>query len=98
MAILTTRNFHWVGGPLDGTYTGVDAIRDVGKIHEGPGADEGSVGQVEEASNPEGASVTANVAFEGKQPIRVPYMLTYRDARIVSETWQINAKPAKTGY
>ncbi|SIT44908.1 conserved exported hypothetical protein [Paraburkholderia ribeironis] len=91
--------FNWVGGPLDGTYMGTDAIRGAWeKFTKAQGQMRVSVDQVEEAANPKGASVTANVVFEGKQPIRVRYMLTYRDARIVSETWQIDAKPAKTGY
>ncbi|MEM5312508.1 nuclear transport factor 2 family protein [Paraburkholderia sp. JHI869] len=90
--------FNWVGGPLDGTYTGIDAIRSVWeKFTKAQGQMKVSVGNVEEAENPKGASVTANVVFEGKQPIRVRYVLTYRDARIVSETWQIDATPAKSG-
>ncbi|KVK88944.1 hypothetical protein WS90_37160 [Burkholderia cepacia] len=91
--------FNWVGGPLDGTYTGVDAIRGVWeKFMKAQGPMKVSVDGIEEAANPKGASVTANVVFEGKQPIRVRYVLTYRDARVVSETWQIDAKPAKSGY
>ncbi|MEM5387274.1 nuclear transport factor 2 family protein [Paraburkholderia phymatum] len=91
--------FNWVGGPLDGTYTGTDAIRGVWeKFTKVQGQMKVSIDAVEEAANPKGASVTANVMFEGKQPIRVRYILTYRNARIVSETWQIDAKPAKASY
>ncbi|PTB19002.1 hypothetical protein C9I57_19880 [Trinickia symbiotica] len=91
--------FNWVGGPLDGTYAGIDAIRSVWeKFTKAQGPMKVSVDGIEEAANPKGTSVTANVVFEGKQPIRVRYVLTYRDARIVSETWQIDAKPAKSGY
>ncbi|SCU74686.1 conserved exported hypothetical protein [Cupriavidus necator] len=91
--------FNWVGGPLDGTYAGAEAIRGVWeKFTKAQGPLKVSVDQVEEAVNPKGASVTANVVFEGKQPIKVRYVLTYRDARIVSETWQIDPKLAVSGY
>ena len=45
-----------------------------------------------------GATVTANVQFEGKQPIKVRYVLIYRDAKIVNETWQIDPKLAVASY
>jgi len=91
--------FNWVGGPLDGTYTGADAIRGVWETFtKAQGPLKVSVDKVEETANPKGASVTANVVFEGKQPIKVRYVLTYRDDRIVSETWQIDPKLAVSGY
>jgi len=91
--------FNWIGGPLDGTYSGADAIRGVWeKFTKAQGPLKVSVGNVEEAANPMGASVTANVVFEGKQPIKVRYVLTYRNDRIVSETWQIDPKLAVSGY
>jgi ketosteroid isomerase-like protein len=87
--------FNWVGGPLDGTYTGTDAIRGVwDRFTKAQGQMKVSIRDVQEAANPKGASVTANVVFEGKQRIPVRYVLTYRNARIVSETWQIDAIPA----
>jgi hypothetical protein len=42
--------------------------------------------------------VTANVTFQGKQPIKVRYVLTYRDNKIVSETWQIDPKLGPATY
>jgi ketosteroid isomerase-like protein len=92
-------HFVWVGGPLDGTYTGVDAIRQVWeKFTKSQGTMKVAVDKVEEASNPKGSSVTANVTFQGKQPIKVRYVLTYRDNKIVSETWQIDPKLGPATY
>ncbi len=53
-----------------------------------------SVNKLEESSNPKGATVSANVLFEGKAPIKVRYVLTFREGKIVSETWQIDPKLA----
>lgn len=90
---------HWIGGPLDGTYAGGDAIRGVWeKFTKAQGPLKVTVGKLEEAANPKGATVTANVQFEGKQPIKVRYVLTYRDTKLVSETWQIDPKLALSGY
>lgn len=89
----------WVGGPLDGRYAGVDSIRSVWeKFTKSQGALKVSVDKVEEAANPKGATVTANVQFEGKQPIKVRYVLTYREGKIVNEIWQIDPKLAVSGY
>ena len=85
--------FNWIGGPLDGTYTSADAIRGLWeKFTKAQGALKVSVDKVEESANPKGATVSANVLFEGKMPIKVRYVLTYREGKIVSETWQIDPK------
>ena len=85
--------FNWVGGPLDGTYATPDAIRGVwSKFTTAQGPLKLSVGSIEESANPKGATVSANVMFEGKMPIKVRYVLTYREGKIVSETWQIDPK------
>lgn len=87
--------FNWVGGPLDGTYSTQDAIRGVwSKFTQSQGALKVSVSQLEESANPKGSTISANVQFEGKAPIKVRYVLTYRDGKIVSETWQIDPKLA----
>ncbi len=39
-------------------------------------------------------TVSANVQFEGKAPIRVRYVLTFLEGKIASETWQIDPKLA----
>lgn len=82
---------NWVGGPLDGTYVGAESIREVWeKFTKAQGALRLAVADVQESANPKGATVSANVLFEGKQPIKVRYVLVYRDGRLVSETWQID--------
>lgn len=87
--------FNWIGGPLDGTYSTQEAIRGVwSKFMQSQGALKVSVSQLEESANPKGSTISANVQFEGKTPIKVRYVLTYRDGKIVSETWQIDPKLA----
>lgn len=89
----------WVGGPLDGTYAGPDKIREVwGKFTKGNPDLKVAVVKLEESANPKGATVTANVQFTGKQPIKVRYVLTYRDGKLVHETWQIDPKLATASY
>jgi hypothetical protein len=86
---------NWVGGPLDGTYATADTIRSTWeKFGKAVGPLKLTIGQIEESANPKGATVSANVLFEGKTPIKVRYVLTYREGKIVSETWQIDPKLA----
>lgn len=83
--------FQWIGGPLDGVYADRDAIKGVWtKFTTGQGKLEVDVKGLEEAVNPMGATVTANVVFKGKGPIPVRYVLVYRDGKVISEVWQIN--------
>lgn len=87
--------FNWVGGPLDGTYTTPAAIQGVWeKFTKSQGPLKVSVGQLEESTNPKGSTVSAKVQFEGKSPIKVRYVLTFREGKIASETWQIDPKLA----
>ncbi|MBC7940536.1 MAG: nuclear transport factor 2 family protein [Chitinophagaceae bacterium] len=85
----------WLGGPLDGSYAGAPAIRGVWeKLGKAQGPLKVTVESLEESANPKGATVTANVLFVGKAPIKVRYVLVYRDNLIVSETWQVDPKLA----
>ncbi len=85
--------FQWVGGPLDGAYSDPAAIRGVwSKFFSSQGPLKLSVGAIEESANPKGATVSANVLFEGKAPIKVRYVLTFREGKIVNEVWQIDPK------
>jgi hypothetical protein len=55
------------------------------------------VSELTESKNDKGSTVMANVGFQGKNTIKVRYVLTYRDGKLVAETWQID--PAlKVGY
>lgn len=81
----------WIGGPLDGSYTGDKALRAVwSKFTNKLGPMKTSVTNIEENSNPKGSTVTADVIFKGKKNIPVRYVLLYRGNHIVSETWQIS--------
>lgn len=81
----------WVGGPLDGVYAGDVRLREVWSKFAGAQGKLGlSVANLQESTNPKGATVTANVEFKGKAAIKVRYVLTYRDGKIVNEIWQVD--------
>ena len=85
----------WVGGPLDGTYTGREKIDEVwAKFGKANPELKLTVDKIEESANAKGGTVTANVLFTGKNPIKVRFVLTFRDSRITSEIWQIDPKLA----
>jgi hypothetical protein len=87
----------WVGGPLDGTYTGPAGIGAVwDKFGSAAGASRVTIMGIDEAANPKGATVVATVRFDGKIQVKVRYVLTYRDGKLVNETWQVDPKPATT--
>jgi hypothetical protein len=89
----------WVGGPLDGAYVGADAIQGTWiKFGKAVGPLKVTVNNLEESANPKGSTVSANVQFEGKMPIKVRYLLTYRDGKLVNETWQIDPKLTVASY
>ena len=88
----------WVGGPLDGRYAAPDAIETTWtKFTKANGPLKADITQVQEAANPNGATVTADVVFHGKAAIPVRYVLTYRDGKLVDEIWQIDPKLANKG-
>ena len=88
----------WVGGKLDGAYSGKDKIREVwSKFSKNFAPLEVSISKLEESANPNGATVTANIAFKGKLVSSVRYVLVYRDGKVVDEVWQIDPK-LMTGY
>jgi ketosteroid isomerase-like protein len=88
----------WVGGPLDGRYAAPDAIKSTWtKFTKANGALKADVSHLQEAANPKGATVTADVVFHGKTTIPVRYVLTYRDGKLVAEIWQIDPKLANKG-
>lgn len=82
---------NWVGGPLDGMYAGSDAIRATWeKFAKAAGPARVTVHGLEESANPKGATIVANVLFDGKIQVKVRYVLTYREGKLVNETWQID--------
>jgi len=87
--------FHWVGGSLDGAYAGKAAIRRVWtKFAKANTPLKVNIARREVSANPKGATVTANVVFQGKSANKVRYVLLYRDGRIVNDVWQIDPKLA----
>jgi hypothetical protein len=85
--------FNWEGGPHDGTYNSPEDIRVVWeKFTKCAGPLKVSVDKLEDSANPKGSTVSANVQFEGKAPIKVRYVPTFLEGKIASETWQIDPK------
>ena len=86
-----TAVFQWVGGPLDGVYSGREAIRGVwSKFAKGNTPLTTKIEQLAVSSNPKGSTVSANVTFSGKKTIKVRYILVYRERSLVTEIWQID--------
>ncbi|QIB33169.1 nuclear transport factor 2 family protein [Ancylobacter pratisalsi] len=86
---------HWVGGPLDGTYSEQAKIKEVwSKFFAAQGAQKATIAAAVEAANPKGGTVTADITFAGKNTVKVRYVLLYRDDKLVDEIWQVN--PAAT--
>tara|TARA_R110000751_G_scaffold144492_1_gene248063 strand:- start:343 stop:759 length:417 start_codon:yes stop_codon:yes gene_type:complete len=81
---------HWIGGPLDGMYHGAEIASVWGKFAKAQPKLKAKTTDVVEAMNPKGATVTANVVFEGKDKIPVRYVLVYRDGKLTDEIWQID--------
>ena len=89
----------WVGGPLDGMYAGADAIRATWeKFGKAVGPARVTVLGLDESANPKGATIVASVQFDGKAQVKVRYVLTYRDGKLVNETWQVDPKLAVAAY
>ena len=86
--------FQWVGGPLNGAYTGTDKIQEVWSKFSKNGPFEVNVSNVDTSANDKGATVTANVEFKGRAVVKVRYVLVYRDGKLVNEVWQIDPKLA----
>ena len=83
----------WVGGPLNGAYSGGAGLRGVwSKFAKVQGELGLSLGRVEESLNDKGATVLANLEFKGKTTFKVRYVLVYRDGKLVNEVWQIDPK------
>lgn len=81
----------WVGGKLNGTYEGTDAIQDMwARFAKGAGKLTMHATDFTVATAPkDGMTVTADVLFKGKATIPVRYVLVYRNRKIVDEVWQV---------
>lgn len=86
---------HWVGGPLDGTYSQPAKIKEVwSKFFAAQGVQKATIAAAVEAANPKGGTVTVDATFAGKNTVKVRYVLLYRGDKLVDEIWQAN--PAAT--
>jgi len=92
----TTRDYSghsvldWVGGPLNGKYTGPEAIRGVwGKFFEGQGPLTVDISNVQVKEQDSTQTVTARTIFKGKVTIPVDYTLVYQGRCLAAETWKI---------
>lgn len=91
--------FQWVGGPLDGVYSGETAISALwDKFAKAQGKLGVDVLSIEESANDKGTTVNAAVKFMGKNPIPVRYILVYRGDKLVNEVWQIDPNLKASRY
>lgn len=82
---------HWLGGPLDGQYSGKADLQKVwSKFIKALGPMTVKVQNISENANPKGSTITADVFFSGKKTIPVRYVLSYRDQKLINEIWQIS--------
>lgn len=88
----------WVGGPLDGGYGGAGEIRDLWNRFVKNAPYMVTIAHLEESANDKGATVTANVQFQGKSTVKVRYVLVYRNGKLVNEIWQVDPKLSVAAY
>ncbi len=82
----------WIGGPLDGRYRGKEAIRAVWQKFIAANAGKprpAKFSKLEVYANPKGATIQAEAEYGGTTPVKVWHALTYRDASLDTEIWQI---------
>ncbi|WP_207460468.1 nuclear transport factor 2 family protein [Azospirillum sp. SYSU D00513] len=80
----------WVGGPLDGAYSGPALAEVWGKFAKAQGPLKAAVTSVAESANPKGATVSSDVVFTGKSQIKVRYIQLYREGKLTGEIWQVD--------
>lgn len=94
----------WVGGPLDGHYSGRAAIQ---SLWEHFASAQGKLALTSdtpaESANPRGSTVFAKALYVGKNRIKVLHVLVFRNDQIVSEIWQVDpslnvSQAALTGH
>lgn len=82
----------WVGGPLDGRYTGKAAVRAVWTKFVA--ANDGQprpvrLGKLAAYANPKGVTLETEAEYGGKTPVKARHVLVYRDGVLNTEIWQI---------
>lgn len=82
----------WVGGALDGRYTGRAAIKGVWQKFIAANAGKprpAKFGKLGAFANPKGTTVEATAEYGGTTPVKAWHALTFRDGSITTEIWQI---------
>jgi ketosteroid isomerase-like protein len=86
--------FRWIGGPLAGLYKGRDQIKGVWtRFSEAAGSFTHEVLELSETAKGPESVITARVAFKGATAVPVKFLITYKDGKITSETWQVDKSP-----
>lgn len=80
----------WMGGPLNGKYTGPTAIAGTWtKFFGAQGPLTVDISNVQMKDEYGKQTVMARTIFKGKATVPVDYTLVYEGGKIVSETWKI---------
>lgn len=91
--------FQWVGGPLDGVYRDNQGIRGVWtKFVNKVSPSSAEIVSLATSANPKGATVDVKVVFQGQKPIKVHYVMVYREGKLVNEVWQIDPNMSLNSY
>jgi hypothetical protein len=86
----------WVGGPLNGAYSG-GTIEATWKKFAAQGKFDADVESLSEAANPAGATFVADVTYKGeKATLRVREVFLVRGDKLEDEIWQIAPKGPTT--
>lgn len=89
--------FHWVGGPLAGVYTGKPQIKGVWeRFSKAAGDINYKVVELSESQKGTRSTVTARVNFIGPKEVPVRFIMIYENGKIVNEIWEVD-KPV-VGY
>ena len=89
--------FHWVGGPLAGVYTGKEQIKGVWeRFSKAAGDINYKVLELSESQKGKRSTVTARVSFIGPKEVPVRFIMVYENGKIVNEIWEVD-KPV-VGY
>jgi ketosteroid isomerase-like protein len=89
--------FHWVGGPLAGVYTGKAQIKGVWeRFTKAAGDINYKVLELSESQKGKRSTVTARVNFIGPKEVPVRFTMVYENGKIVNEVWEVD-KPV-IGY
>ena len=87
----TDARLDWVGGNLEGRYSGAEAIGKLWRtFHERRQPVQITVDSIESHANDKGATVIASVIYKSTNATtKVRQIITLRDGRIHTEIWQI---------